>query len=201
MRTYKTSPQSFAKIRRDIIQGLSIISGLVFGSIIGWDIWQNRNNNESDFSYLILVLIIIVATTIFSIRKAVLQQQQIWNSIEIKLDDDYISRQQIRIPEVKIYRSEITEIEEHKHGLIVKTVDKGRLLAIPIQLDRADYLEIKDTLKNWQGSEILAAKTNRRDIALAIAYLVAFLLLFLSFNIWAQLYFRHCYFGLHNLYK
>ena len=183
MRTYKTSKASFAKIRRDLIIRLGLIFTLIFGGIIGWEIWQNRSNGEGDLYSLILIAAVLIFTGIFGIGKAIAQQQEIWNSIEINLDSDYISRQQVRVPEVKIYRSEIATVESDKAGIWVKADDKARTIVIPAQLDRADYLEIKETLTNWQGEEIAAVKRNK-EMAIAIAYIVAFLILFLSFNIW-----------------
>lgn len=149
MQTYTTSEASFAKIRRDIIIRMTLFSGTIFGLIIGWEVWQNRSNDEGSLLALLLFVIVMVATSFFSIARIVSQQKKIWNLIRINLASDYISRQQIRVPEVKIYRLEITAIEEYKTGILIKTADKGRATAIPIQLEQADYLEIKETLTNW----------------------------------------------------
>ena len=149
MQTYTTSEASFAKIRRDIIIRMTLFSGTIFGLIIGWEVWQNRSNGEENLLALLLFVIIIITTSCFSIARIVSQQKKIWNSIRINLASDYISRQQIRVPEVKIYRSETTAIEEYKTGILIKTADKGRAIAIPIQLEQADYLEIEETLTNW----------------------------------------------------
>ena len=187
MGIYTVSKQSFAKIRRELIMRLVIISGLIFGGIVGWEFWQHRRNGEGELLTLVLIVVVLIGASIYGISKAIAQQQAIWNSIAIRLGNDYISRQQIRVPEVKIYRSEISKIEENRAGIWVKTSDRGRTIVIPAQLDRADYLEIKETLIGWQGAAITQAKSNRIELIFAVAYLVAFVALFFAFNIWLHL--------------
>ena len=184
MQTYTTSTQGFSKIRRDIIKRLLIALILLTVFLVGLELWKIKANGDGNLTHLIIFIPVLLGAYIFTARKVISQQKEIWDSIIINIDNDYISRQQIRIPEVRIERTEVTAIEENKCGLWVKTENKARSLIIPIQLEQVDYLEIKETLISWTEAGIVTPTNNREDLLLAVAYIIAFIVLFLSFNIW-----------------
>ena len=184
MQTYTTSTQGFSKIRRDIIKRLSLASILLTVFLGGLELWKIKANGDGNLTYLIISIPVLLGAYIFTARKVISQQKEIWDSIIINIDNDYISRQQIRIPEVRIERTEVTAVEENKFGIWVKTENKARSLVIPIQLEQADYLEIKETLINWTEAGIVTPAHNRKDLVLIVTYVIAFIVLFLSFNIW-----------------
>lgn len=187
MPSYTTNPQSFAKIRRKLIVRLLLISLIPLVLIFGWEVWQIIQTGEGNLSTFWFIVPIFLGTIIFNLRRTIAQQREIWNSIEIEIDHNRILYRQLRIPEVVLERSKIINIIESKQGLCIQTADRTRSLLIPINLDRADYLEIKTILSNWTEIKPASTANNIRNIILVIIYVLGFIIFLFSPYIWLSL--------------
>lgn len=187
MPRYTTNPQNFAKIRRKLIWRLLLISLIPLALIFGWEVWQIIQTGEGNLSTFWFIVPIFIGTIVFNLRRTIAQQREIWNSIEIEIDHNRISYQQLRLPEVTIERSQITSITESKQGLYLQTADKTRSLGISINLDRADYLEIKTILSDWTEIKPASTRNNLRNIFIVTIYLLCFIVFWISPYIWLSL--------------
>ena len=184
MPVYTTSEQSFVKVRQKITKQTQLSSLILIIFFLVLDIWKYFSTGETNFTSVIIGIIVVVILSIVTTNKVIKERKEIWNSLEIRLEDNYISRQQIRIPEVRINREEITAIQESKHGLCILTNDKTRSLLIPIELEQADYLEIKETLSNWTEIKPLSTTQQFKNISIVVLYSTIFIGLFISPFIW-----------------
>jgi len=114
------------------------------------------------------------------------QQVALWKSIVVVLGDNFVSREQSRIPPIRIQRSEITRIQETGTGLCVFTADKYRSLAIPASLDGYDH--IKDVLSQWTPFDPISSDKARDSLIknriLIVGILVSVAILFFSTAWW-----------------
>lgn len=161
--------------------GLCVVCVSVFVAV---DLWRAPGNTPARImlsGIMALVLAIIAASL------ALKQNGKVWQSVQIEVGDDYIARSQVRIPQMRIERNEVTSIEEMGNCLCIRTTDKRRTLAIPKVLDDADYQEIKGTLSTWATIQPAASDVNIRSMLLVVSVLLGFGILFFSSMLWLTL--------------
>lgn len=71
--------------------------------------------------------------------------------------------------------------------MYLQTADKARSLGISINLDRADYLEIKSILSDWAEIKPASKATAIRNAILITVYLLGFIVFLISPYIWLSL--------------
>jgi hypothetical protein len=194
MQTFVISQQGLARLRlRMILWGL-FVRLLVLGVIIfvGPSALQSNyvDIDLSDpYSWISLAcggIFIFVSGAVvfgsgwFSWKRQFEQNKAIWKSIQIELGVDYIARRQLRIPEIRISRNEITRVEEVGSALFVRTANKYRSLAVPHSLE--NYEQVKATLSAWAPLIQTAGRRRAVDIVSGIATLVGMGIIFFSFD-------------------
>lgn len=185
MKIYTLSPQGISKIRKQFLQRVNIILGVACCVVIAISLWNATDNNR--LMTLIISILFSAAMMIFGPSRALQQNKEIWESIRIEIGDDYVARSQMRIPQVRINRQEITSIDEIGAGLCIRTADKSHTLVIPNHLDTSDYEEIKEKLASWSTIQLESPKTNQQNTLLIIVLLAGIGILFLSQSFWVVL--------------
>lgn len=183
MKTYSLSHANYLKYRRRFMPLFGIIAVLLVGVLI------IAVSSRSQFNWFCILpmTLFFLGVVGFSAYRAFKQQREVWESIRIVIGDDYIARQQLRIPEIRIAREEITALREINQGICVYTADKFRSLVIPTELERSDYEEIKNALAAWMSIQPKARNTNARNGALSIVLFIGFAIIFLSWSAWLVL--------------
>ena len=184
MQVYRLSDQSFAKILRATNNRTILFSSLTFAFFALFEVLEFLNTGEVNLLSNLFSFLVLIGIVIFISRKVAAQQQEIWQSTIIRVTEEYISSEQIRVPEVKIHREEIALVKENSQGLCIFATDHKRSLLITKFLDQADYLEIKDKLASWQPIESVNAKQNTYQVLLTIAYVIGFFFILGSPFIW-----------------
>ena len=146
MKSYSFSSQALAKLQMRYVRGLGSFFAVVFCIAAAIVVWNSPDNRPIS----IIATIIVGAMFIpFGIWRGLKQTKAILESVRIEVGDDYIARSQVRIPQLRINRQEITVVDEISGGLCIRTNNKTRTLAIPNALDEDDYKEIRDVLASW----------------------------------------------------
>jgi hypothetical protein len=144
-------------------------------------------NAKDNWPFGLPGIAIFIAFLWFFAYRSIKQQQAIWESIKIEVGDDYIARQQIRIPQIRINRGEVTAVWEVGNGLCILTADKFRSLSIPKELDSPDYEEIKSALSTWANIQPKSRGAQIKNTALTIMLLIGIGIIFLSTSAWLVL--------------
>lgn len=184
MKVYSLSPQGISKLRRRLVQRLSALLGVPFLVVLGLNWWQAGDNW---LTTVIVSVIVFAAVLAIAVSRSLRQVNEVWDSIKVEVGDDYVARSQVRIPQVRIPRDEITAIEEIEGGLCIRTADKWRTLAIPADLDDRDYQEIRSKLSAWRPIRPKSAKARVQNVLLLVVLLVGFGILLISTSLWLVL--------------
>ncbi len=141
MREYKLSPAFFSQMRKRIlIFGVPLM--VLTASAVVW-ISAARIAREGNGSYLtspvFFTVVILGAIVIgFSIRRSLQEQQRLWSSYRLILDENSVKRTQAGLPELVINYDEISRITEAPGaGLDIQTSKISRLIGVPGTLE--DY--------------------------------------------------------------
>jgi hypothetical protein len=179
MKTYSLSKLGTLKLQRTLVLTSSTFSVVLFIALLAGSLLGGGNGLA-----ILLSLLLMGGFLVFVVNRSIKQQREIWESIRIILGDDYIPRQQIRIPEIHINRSEINSIQEMDAGIGVKTADKFHSLVIPASLDKVDLAEIRSTLGEWAPIQPKAENAGVKTIVLTIVLLAGFGIIFFSLSPW-----------------
>jgi len=184
MKTYTLSPQGISRSRQRFIQRMVIMFVITFGIIIALDYWRS---GTVSFTILIISFLFLGGIMAFIVFRNLKRFVEIWESAKVEVGEDYIARSQLRIPEVRVDRADITYVEETGSGLYIHTADKRRTLIIPIELDNADYQEIKELLSTWTAVKPRSVMATTQNIMLLVVLIIGFGILFVSTSLWVVL--------------
>lgn len=197
MKTYKLGTEAFKRPKWVLIILITIvgIGGVILGtySTIRQDIefydWTAPNvfgQFLGDHLGGLVGIVLLVLFLIFVARRAIDQQLAVLKSIEVELGEDYVARQQLRIPKLVVKRDEITKIEDMGSTLCIRTANKNRSLAIPKTLD--GYEEIQSVLLNWNiPIRPVALRTKWLNVASGVGAVVGLVVLLFVWNFWIVL--------------
>lgn len=184
MKTYALSQQGISKVRQRFIRRTGTSLAVICCIITGINLWRAADNW---LLALIISITLSVGVVAFVSSRALQQNKEVWESIRIELNDDTIARSQVRIPQMRMNREEITSIEETNEGLCIYTEDKLQELAIPIDLDPNDYQEIKTTLAARSNIQRKPQEGKTQNFAFYAILLIGFGVLFISTSLWIVL--------------
>ncbi len=184
MKTYTLSPQGISRIRRRFLQRMSLFLGIICLAVVGVNLWVIPNNG---MTATIASIIVCIGVMTFALLRVLSQNKEIWESIRIEITDEYIARSQVRIPQIRITRQEITSIEERDGGICIRTDDESKTLFIPSDLDENDYQEIRNKLSSWIAIQPKSQKAKTQNAILLVLLIVGFGILFLSWSLWVVL--------------
>jgi hypothetical protein len=138
---FKIKPNGFQEVRRKYLQWLIPI--LILGVTVGLAISHvNGKKEEDDFSVLAYAIPLCVGFIAFSVYSGLNKSKALFESFTLTLEPNSIIRDQLNTPVIHIYHSEVTDISRMKNGcILIKSQDKGNLIAIPPQIEKREELE------------------------------------------------------------
>src|SRR5512146_2101614 len=98
MKTYLLSDAGYLKYRRLVLQRLGIIALVAIAAAILIISFQGPVN----WLFVFPVVLLLLAVMGFSAYRSMKQQHEVWQSVRIVIGEDYVARQQVRIPEIRI---------------------------------------------------------------------------------------------------
>ncbi|HHW31969.1 MAG TPA: hypothetical protein GXX20_09910 [Clostridiaceae bacterium] len=152
------------EIKKRLINATPII---LITMIAGFYIGLSRIGSSGNLYIVIPIAILISSFAIFiGIRRGYRINYESFTPFKIVLMDDYISRYQKNIPEIKITKSEVVSItEDIKNGITIKTKTPSKYIYIPNIIERYD--ELKESLSQWM--EIKSVEKNKNQFLQIIA--------------------------------
>lgn len=192
MKTYSLSKNNFLQFRRRLIIRTGIFDIVAMAIILVVAVYKAENTwpyvqPSIAWLYVLLSIPIFLAVFGFTLYRSIKQSHAIWDSVRVEIGEDYVARRQLRVPEVRINRTEVTALREINNGLCVLTSDKFRALCIPIELDGPDYEEIKTTLSAWAPIQPKSATARIWFTAQLILLGIGTLIVFFSTSAWLVL--------------
>jgi len=145
MTQYRNLPEGFTTVRKQLhsraipVILISMIGGLAI-------CYFSENMQNQSFYVWAVMIFFLIAIMLYAFNKAIKTQKAAYESYELTIATDYLSRKQNGLPIVTIPFSEITQITEDKNGLRVKGITKGSSIAISVFIE--NYLQIKDLLQS-----------------------------------------------------
>ncbi len=156
MNSYRLKPALWAKNRNKLIVNQALVwgSGVLVGILISY--LQQPPQSVTDVAawlitfgiFAVLYGSVAVFFTVMNVKKA----RKRYESFELFLAEDLITRKQFNMPEIRIRREEVTRVQEvQEKGFIVRTGDPVNLLWVPDEL--IGYEDVTRTLLQWAPAE------------------------------------------------
>jgi hypothetical protein len=183
MKIYSFSVHGIAQARRRfaVRMALFVVMAFVIVSVV--------MAVQGGYTWLTLFISVplMLGICVYSIGHGLKEQEEILRSVRIEVGDDYVARSQLRVPQVRIARAEVTAIEEAGIGLCIRTTDQRRSLAIPAELDSSDYQQIKAVLSTWATIRSRSRGTAASNALGSVVMLAGMGVFFLAQEVWLVL--------------
>jgi hypothetical protein len=142
MPQYKNSPERYPLFRLQIIVRMTILMLIITIGSFCISYFSGEKDSTSLYISLILMFFVLVAFS-YIIVKTIKQQKIIYDSFNLTVGLDYLSRTQSNLPAITLFFNDIDKISENRLGYLkVDGKQKGQFIII------SPYLEDKDKLKN-----------------------------------------------------
>jgi len=165
MKTFKLDPCGFKEIRQKTllrtipIAVLAALAGLYISSV-------NQNTGTSSLDTLPIVIPIMIVALCFGIFSGLKRQKDMWDTYELTIDGETISRTQNNVPTVTIKKDDLQEIVESPQGhILLKTGNRTNLINIPSSVQDRD--ELLNTLAGF--GQINKEVGNKSNLTLFIS--------------------------------
>ena len=197
MSIFKLDPAGYkAQAKKVVVRSLSI--GVV--AVCAGTIAATYNQEKASYDILYTVIPVIVVCVGISLWASIRRQRKMWNTYELDISEDTITRTQHNVPTITIAKDEIQYIVESAEGLIViKSAETNQMILIPGSIAERD--ELKKTLADFGAIQKISARKKNKWISTipvtAITLFIAFFatkeeiivlpsgLLLIAFLIWA----------------
>jgi hypothetical protein len=121
---------------------------------------------------------IVIVTALIASFFALKKRRRYWASYRLRFGEDSILRLQEGLEPMRLYRGEITKVEEVRGaGLSLRTNARLRLLFIPVDL--AGFEEVRDIISRWQTPQTLTFLTRASRTGLVVGFVLLYLALWL----------------------
>ena len=161
MQIFQLSPDGFKKVKEKLL-----FRGIILGAIaltIGFYIAianQNEDAETSIFEILPFMIPIFIIALGVGIFKGLKRQKTGWDSFQLTIEEDAITRSQNNIPDIMIRKEEIREIFENPDGsLVINTDEKLRFIGIPASVQ--NRVELLNLLENFGEIQQKSGKGNK----------------------------------------
>ena len=125
-------------IRTLPIMLIAVTVGITISSI-------NSKDKTAEVNVLPIIIPFIAVVVGFGLYRGVNRQKGLFESYQLTLTNNLITREQLNTPTISIYFNDIKEIVKNKNGsFIVKGKDPTDLIMIPAQID--NYSDLEKTL-------------------------------------------------------
>ena len=117
---------------------IAVTVGITISSI-------NSKDKTAEVNVLPIIIPFIAVVVGFGLYRGVNRQKGLFESYQLTLTNNLITREQLNTPTISIYFNDIKEIVKNKNGsFIVKGKDPTDLIMIPAQID--NYSDLEKTL-------------------------------------------------------
>jgi len=138
MQTFTLDPNGFKEVWRKTLRFTVPLMLLAFS--FPWVIAALGDRPSPGESTPILIAL-FVAVFAFSLFRSMKRQKQLWETYELTVDGDTISRKQDNTPIITLNRSEIVEIIENAEGhLQIKTAARTNFITVPSSIREREAL-------------------------------------------------------------
>lgn len=141
---YRLPEEGWPLYQAGLLKRMGYIAGFIFLATLLYSVF-----GISGQWYQWLVFLPVSIGVGISILISYRHQRDSWNSLQVKLGQNFIIIGHNPNDEVRVMRSEIAKIEEYKFGILIST-DKNRQLIVPRELAPLDFQEIKRVLSKWK---------------------------------------------------
>ena len=148
-KNYFLDPNKLAKQKRNIVL-LYGITGIV-ALVIIFVIQRLTGNTEPAWLAIVAIPILLVLVAARSIH----QRTELWEHYILTLEDEVFIQNQPSYPETRVALSSITDTEETKEGLYLKSKQGTRIFGIPVQLKDDEYAELSRIVKEFLAKKDL----------------------------------------------
>jgi hypothetical protein len=201
MKTYSLNRSVFSKVRRRTtwLLGLGVLLG---GTAAFWPLFV-KAWREPEIRIVAMIPIVCgvpigVGIVALLTNLGAKQQQMVWEAFQIELGEDYIALRQLRVPEVRIRREEVTQLQENIGGLRLFTSDRNRSIWIPEAVE--DYPDLKKVLSSWAPFHPKPRYAQLSNLALWIGSLLGLMIILVSSNPWLVLLIGICLVGFYSFF-
>jgi len=175
MQYYKIRQDGFKEIKKKMLirtiplMLIAITFAIAISSI-------NSKAKETDVNVSFIVIPIMLAAVGFGIYNGLKRQKVLFDSYQLTLTDNLISREQLNTPTVSIYFNEITDIFKNKNGgFTIKSKNPTDIIIIPVQIE--NYVELENTLAKIKPLTSTPYKNFLQQYSIPITILTMALLL------------------------
>ncbi len=141
MQYFKIRKDGFKEIRKQMLVKLVPLTLIVLAAGITISVVNSKEKIE-EVNVLPVIIPFIVLAVGFGLIRGVNHQKALFESYELTLTDNLITREQMNIPTIAIYFNDIREIVKNKNGsFTVKGKDPTDVIGIPAQVDNYVTLE------------------------------------------------------------
>jgi hypothetical protein len=182
--TYTISPDGIATMRRRVLQRLIILIVVCMLLAVGLLAWRTATPLPT---LLLSAGLFTALVTPIVLRGNVRNVLAIARSIQIEVGDGYVARSQLRVPQLRLNREEVTALEELPSGLVLRTADPHRSLCVPAELDPADYAAVRAHVADWAPVSGADPARRRRSLIYLVVLAIAMLVAFFSTSLWLTL--------------
>ena len=142
VKTYRLNPDAFQQKQKNILKRGIIISAVAIAA----GLTITTLNTGFDWKVMLMMVLIMGGAVFVGIRKGLRLQKEAWESFELTLRPNSITKSQIRTDSIEILNKEIAEVSANDHGVTVRSKASSKLIFIPRELIGFD--EVLSSLKS-----------------------------------------------------
>lgn len=175
MQYYKIRQNGFKEIKKQML--IRILPIMLIAVTVGITISSvNSQDKAIDINILPIIIPLIAVAVGVGFYRGINRQKVLFESYQLTLTSNLITREQFNTPTVSIYFNDIKEIIKNKNGsFIVRGKDPTDLIAIPVQID--NYIELENALDQIKSITTKSSKSFLRQYSIAIVVFTLALML------------------------
>jgi len=175
MQQYKIRQDGFKEIKKQML--IRTIPIMLIAVAIGITISSINSKDKTTAVNVLPIVIPVMAIAVgFGLYRGVKRQKVLFESYQLTLTNNTITREQFNTPTISIYFNDVKEIVKNKNGsFIIKGKDRIDLIAIPTQIE--NYSELEKTLTQIKPVETKSSKPFFQKYSLVITLLTLALML------------------------
>jgi hypothetical protein len=166
MSRHKLPAKAWPKYRARVLVRLTPLLALAVG--VGYWI-AVHNSSSSPLSWLLVMPPTMVAIGLMS---GLRRTRQWFDSFELEINDDQITRRQAQTPEMGLRRADVKSIVEADGGIVLLGPTRFETIGIPSEIE--EYGAVADQVRTWAP----AGPRSQRSTMVALATGIAVVLLF-----------------------
>ena len=142
MKQFKIKENGFKEIRKQTL--MRIIPMALIAVVVGLAIFEinSSKSSKSDINVYPIVVPIVIGALAFGLNKGIKRQKVIYDTYELNVDADGITREQANTPTIRLLFSDITKItKSSKGGFVITGKSITNSILVPTQIDDLTGLE------------------------------------------------------------